>query len=403
MGSGLQLHGLRKDGTEFPIEISLSPLETEEGTLVSSAIRDLTDRKKAEDQFRGLLESAPDAMVIVAKDGSIVLVNAQTEKLFGYGRDDLIGQKVELLIPKRFHHHHPEHRTGYFGDPKARGMGTGLELFGVRKDGAEFPIEISLSPLATRDGMLVSSAIRDISDRKRAEMALMVANRELESFSYSVAHDLRAPLRGMNGFAQILLDDYKDKLDAEGHDCLREIHSNAVRMAGLIDALLSLARVTRSELKPERTDLTAVARAVVSQLAGADPQRRVDVSVEEHLFAHIDPRLCRNLFDNLLDNAWKFTGKVAIPRIEIGATERDGERPFFVRDNGAGFDMAHAKKLFAPFQRLHTVGEFQGTGIGLATAQRIVHRHGGRIWAEGRVDGGATFYFTLPFSSGDAR
>jgi PAS domain S-box-containing protein len=402
MGSGLELFGLRKDGSEFPIEISLSPLETEGGVLVSSAIRDITDRKNAEDRFRRLLESAPDAMVIVGKDGRIVLVNAQTEKLFGYSRAELIGQAVELLIPERFQAQHPAHRDGYFVDPKPRVMGTGLELYGLRKDKTEFPIEISLSPLETGDGMLVSSAIRDVSERKRTEVALTLANRELESFSYSVAHDLRAPLRGMNGFAQILLDDYKDKLDADGQDCLNEIRQSALRMAGLIDALLSLARTTRSELTPDWIDLTEVVRSVVDQLAAADRGRRVEVVVGDAVFAHVDPRLCRNLLDNLIGNAWKFTSKVPAPRIEFGAMESHGEQAFFVRDNGAGFDMAYAKRLFTPFQRLHTVAEFQGTGIGLATAQRIVHRHGGRIWAESRVDAGATFYFTLPIrAAGD--
>jgi light-regulated signal transduction histidine kinase (bacteriophytochrome) len=223
-----------------------------------------------------------------------------------------------------------------------------------------------------------------------------VATRELEAFSYSIAHDLRAPLRGMNGFAHVLLDSYRDKLDAEGQDCLQEIVFNASKMGDLIDGSLSLAGVTRSELHRETVDLSSVVRATARRLSTAEPERQLELEVEDHLIAVLDPVLAQALVENLVGNAWKFTKNVPIARIAFGATTKNGTSAFFVRDNGAGFDMAFAGKLFAPFQRLHTTAEFPGSGIGLATVRRIVHRHGGRVWAEGAVDAGATVYFTLP-------
>jgi signal transduction histidine kinase/HAMP domain-containing protein len=226
--------------------------------------------------------------------------------------------------------------------------------------------------------------------------ALQTANRELEAFSYSVSHDLRAPLRSIDGFSQVLLEDYGDTLDAQGQDSLQRIRMAAQRMAELIDALLELSRVTRAELAREAVDVTAVARTIAAELQRHEPSRRVVFVIADGLVMQGDPRLLRVLLHNLLGNAWKFTAKQPQARIEVGRlTQPDGTLAWFVRDNGAGFDMAYADKLFAPFQRLHRATEFPGTGIGLATVQRIIHRHGGHIWAEGAVEQGATIYFTL--------
>jgi light-regulated signal transduction histidine kinase (bacteriophytochrome) len=230
---------------------------------------------------------------------------------------------------------------------------------------------------------------------QRNAAQVLAANRELDAFAYSVSHDLRAPLRSIDGFSQVVLQDYAEKLDETGRNALHRVRAATQRMGMLIDDLLKLARITRAEMRREPVDLSGMAQEIVAELQRASPERQVELAIAPGLKAQGDARLLRVVLDNLLRNSWKYTGKQPRPRVEFASVEVNGGRAFMVKDNGAGFDMKYADKLFGVFQRLHSAAEFEGTGVGLATVQRIITRHGGRIWAEGAVDQGATFYFTL--------
>ena len=508
------------------------------------AARDITVRKQAEEKFRLVVESARNAMVMIDCTGRIVLVNTQTEKLFGYGRGEMLGQSVELLVPERFRGEHVDHRADFFAHPEARTMGVGRDLSGRRKDGSEFPVEIGLNPIVTDEGLLVLSAIVDITGRKQAREALRekeelvrlvmdvmpvgliltdregtiistnpavqeiwggatfvgipqygdfkgwwadtgkpvepedwtaarairtgrsfhdeeieieafdgahkfilnsavpirdsreqvlglvivhqditqrkhaeqeirllneqlerrvqertaqieAANKELEGFTYSVSHDLRSPLRAIDGFSQILLTEYAPGLEGEPRRCLQRISENTRKMGRLIDDLLRFSRLGRQAMTRNPVAMADLVRQCLDELAAEREGRQVEIVFGELPPCRADATLLKQVWLNLLANALKFTRKRDPARVEAGSFAQDGEVVYFVRDNGVGFDMAYADKLFGVFQRLHRQEDFEGTGVGLALTQRIVHRHGGRIWAEARPEQGAAFYFTL--------
>jgi PAS domain S-box-containing protein len=395
------------------VEINLSPLKIGQELFVISIIRDITVRKQSEQAQREAQAKYQE------------LVNNLRVGVYRHMSASGCFMKVNPAMIAMFEAESAEQLQAYpvvdlcrdegcwqvFMDKINRqGFVDNEEIQLVTLKGREFSASVTAVMKKDSAGNIYyDGIIEDISERKETErhiqqlntalreraMVLESVNHELEAFSYSVSHDLRAPLRAVDGFSRILLDEYADQLNDTGKDRLKRIRAAAQRMATLIDDLLKLSRITRSELKREDVNLSVLAGEVIEELHRQEPERVVQCMIQPDLIAWGDARLLRIVLDNLLGNAWKFTGKRPDAQIEFGMHSQDGESVYFVRDNGAGFEMAYAEKLFGAFQRLHETSEFPGTGIGLATAQRIIHKHGGRIWAEGEVEKGATFYFTL--------
>ena len=362
---------------------------------------------KALADFKAALDQHAIVAVTDAR-GKIFYVNDKFCAISKYAREELIGQDHRIISSG----HHPKAFIRDLWQTIASGRVWKGELRNRAKDGTFYWVATTIVPFLNEHGKPTQYiAIRaDITERKQAEAEIVqlnaelrvhvaqveATNRELDSFTHSVSHDLRAPLRGMDGFSHALLEDYAGQLDATGQDYLRRIRAASQRMGQLIDDLLNMSQVIRSEMKLDSANLTALAHKAIADLRPEQAGRTVQWEVSDPLTARGDPRLLQLVLGNLLGNALKFSGKCEHARIEFGQQAQGAEVVFFVRDNGAGFDMAYADRLFGAFQRLHTAQEFPGTGIGLATVQRIIHRHGGRVWAEAQPGKGATFYFTLP-------
>lgn len=361
--------------------------------------------------FRELVDTAPDAILVTERTGKILLANAQAVRLFGYSHEELIGNSIEILVPDQSRAAHVQQRENYARNVATRPMGTGLDLWARRKNGTEFPVDISLSPLRIEDALYVTAAIRDVTDKKESEARirrlnselqhkvaeLAAANQELEAFCSSVAHDIRAPLRRLEQFSKILLDE-ANELSLEHREHLENIRAGARSLFQLSESLLSFSKLGQQPLTTQRVNLNAIVRNVVSQVqhdatfASNVPEWHVDDLPD----VVCDNTLMRQVFWNLVSNAAKFSRNNLRPVIEIGQATKDEDHAFFVRDNGVGFDMKDAGTLFRLFRRLHSDEVFEGIGVGLANVRRIVEKHGGSVWATGAPGQGACFYFTLP-------
>ena len=411
MGAGLELHGLRKDGGEFPVEISLSPIDTEEGTMVMSAIRDITDRKRADQKFKDLLEAAPDAMVIVNREGHIVLVNSQAVKLFGWSRDELLGQPIELLVPQRFSARHPDHRRNFFAEPRTRAMGAGLELHGLRKDGSEFPVEISLSPLETEEGLFVSSAIRDVTERKRIEQVLRDKNLELENaalvkdrFLASMSHELRTPLNAIIGFTGTLLMKLPGPLNAEQEKQLRIVQTGAKHLLSLINDLLDVAKLSANKvtLNLEPVDCKTLIEEVSATLEMEARRKGLAFAVHTppvDVLLLTDRRALSQILINLVGNAIKFTqqGRVDVVLQDLQLPTGRAVQ-LHVQDTGPGIPLREQPRLFEAFSRVENADRrhHEGTGLGLHLSRKLAEALGGTLGFDSTEGLGSTFTLQLP-------
>src|SRR5437773_1505576 len=402
---------VRKDGSRFWANVIITALRDAEGTPLGFAklTRDLTERRRAEavhrqneERLRLMVDSVKDfAIIMLDREGRVISWNAGAERTKGYRAEEILGRHFSRFYP-------PEDVAQ--GKPEweleraAREGRLEDEGWRVRKDGSRFWANVVITAMRDKAGTLggFSKVTRDLTEQRRAEAAiekyneqLEAANKELEAFSYSVSHDLRAPLRAIDGFSRILLEDHAPTLTPEAQHYLNVVRKNSQRMGLLIDDLLAFSRLSRQPLNKQPVRPADLVRQCVDELRAEQQGRRVEIAIGDLPACQADPALLKHVWMNLMSNALKYTRKQEMAVIEVGSREQSGACVYFVKDNGVGFDMQYADKLFGVFQRLHRPEDYEGTGVGLAIVQRVIHRHGGRVCAEAAVNKGATFYFTF--------
>jgi protein-histidine pros-kinase len=400
----------RKDGSLIYINTAMHAIRNAEGTVewFVTNKRDLTrqktlrDSKLVEARYRGLLETTPDAIVIVNDTGRIVLINSRTEAMFGYSRGELLGEPLEVLVPERYRGTHSGYESDFFGDPRVRRNSEGLELHGLRKNGEEFPVEISLSPIETEEGTLVSSAIRDITERKAFERSLRNANRIKSEFLASMSHELRTPLNGIIGFTEFLVDEKPGPLNAKQKEYLTDVHNSAQHLLQLINDVLDLAKIEagRIDLNPEPFSPAKAINEVCAVINGIAHERRVDVraAIEPGLDSvTLDQQKFKQICYNLLANAVKFTDSGG--KVEIAGRRLEGDRfEIAVSDTGIGIKCEDMERLFREFEQLESGASrrYEGSGLGLALTRKLLQLQGGSIEAKSELGRGSTFTAILP-------
>src|SRR3989344_3810002 len=411
IGKRSVMQALRANGEEFPLELSIGviPGTGDEPPLFTASARDITDRvrtadtlRKNEERFRNVIDATPNGLLMVDQVGKIVLCNSQFENQFGYHRDEVIGQRMEFLVPKKYRQSHPEQRSAFMKTPVARQMGEGRDLYGLRKDGTEIPVEIGLNPLITDEGTFVLASIVDITKRKALEDRIRHStnhiqqkNLEMEQFVYTVSHDLKSPLVTSSGFLGLLKEDIAAQRYDKVADSVGRLERENSRMNQLIDDLLQLSRVGRIKLEVEDVAISSLIKAIIENLSAQIQEKSVTTSVMDNLpSVRGDRKRIYQVFENLIINALKYGVEGSNPLITIGSELADDEIRFFVRDNGPGISKEYHKKIFGLFQRL--VSDNRGTGVGLTIVSRIMQLHGGRVWVESEIGQGATFWVAFP-------